>query len=133
VKLAPGQVIAVVGLSAKPDRPSYDVARAMQRAGFRIIPVNPQYAGQTILDRVCVANLSEIDTPVHIVDCFRRSEDMPQLAREVVAMKYKPHTLWMQMGIESAEARAIAEAHGIEVIEDRCIKTDFYSQQSANV
>jgi uncharacterized protein len=129
VKLEPGLTIAVVGLSAKPDRPSYDVARAMQRAGFTIIPVNPQYAGQTILDQVCLASLSEIDTPVDIVDCFRRSEEMPQVAREVVAMKHKPRVLWMQMGIESAEARAIAEARGIEVVEDRCIKIDFYSQR----
>jgi uncharacterized protein len=129
VKLAPGQTIAVVGLSAKPDRPSYDVARAMQRAGFRIIPVNPQYAGDEILSERCVASLLDIEGAVDIVDCFRKSEDMPSVAHDAVAMKVKPKTLWMQQGIANAEARAIAEDAGIAVIEDSCIKIAYYSQR----
>jgi uncharacterized protein len=129
VKLAPGQTIAVVGLSAKPDRPSYDVARAMQRAGFRIIPVNPQYAGDEILGERCVASLLDIEGTVDIVDCFRKSEDMPSVAHDAVAMKVKPKTLWMQQGIANAEARAIAEDAGIAVIEDSCIKIAYYSQR----
>lgn len=122
-------MIAVVGLSAKADRASHDVARAMQRAGFKIVPVNPQYAGQTILGELCLGDLLQIVEPVDVVNCFRRSEDMPEVARAVVAMPRKPRLLWMQLGIESAEARAIAHAHGIEVVEDRCIKIDFYSQR----
>jgi uncharacterized protein len=128
VALAAGQTIAVVGLSAKPDRPSYDVARAMQRAGFAIIPVNPQYAGSEILGMRCVASLLDIESAVDIVDCFRKSEDMPSVARDVIAMKQKPRVLWMQQGIENAEARAIAEAVGIEVVEDSCIKIAYYAQ-----
>jgi uncharacterized protein len=129
MKLEPGQTIAVVGLSAKPDRPSYDVASAMQRAGFRIVPVNPQYAGSKILGETCVATLAEIAERVDIVDCFRKSEDMPEVARAVVAMSEHPKALWMQQGIANDEARAIAEAAGIDVIEDRCIKIAYYSQR----
>jgi uncharacterized protein len=126
-KLEPGQTIAVVGLSAKPDRPSYDVAQAMRRAGFRIVPVNPQYAGSEILGERCVASLLDIDEAVHVVDCFRKSQDMPDVARDIVAMKRKPTLLWMQRGIESREAREMVKAIGIEVVEDRCIKVDYFS------
>jgi uncharacterized protein len=127
VKLEPGQTIAVVGLSAKLDRPSHDVALAMQRAGFRIVPVNPQYAGSDILGVRCVASLLDIDQPVHVVDCFRKSEDMPDVARDVLAMKMKPALLWMQRGIENREARSMLEAIGVEVLEDRCIKVDYFA------
>jgi uncharacterized protein len=117
VKLEPAQTIAVFGLSAKIDRPSFDVASATQ------------YAGSQILDETCVATLEEITERVDIVDCFRKSEDMPEVARAVVAMRELPKVLWMQQGIANDEARAIAEAAGIEVIEDRCIKIAYYSQR----
>jgi uncharacterized protein len=129
LKLEPGQTIAVVGLSAKPDRPSHDVARAMQRAGFRIVPVNPQYAGSEILGERCLASLAEIDAKINIVDCFRKSEDMPEVARAVVAMRELPKVMWMQQGVANSEARAIAEAAGIEVVEDRCIKIAYLSER----
>ncbi len=128
MKFEPGQTIAVVGLSAKPDRPSFDVAGTMQRAGFRIIPVNPQYAGAQILGETCLATLDEIVERVDIVDCFRKSEDMVEVARAVVAMRNLPKLLWMQQGIANAQARAVAEAAGVEVVEDRCIKTAYYRQ-----
>jgi uncharacterized protein len=119
----------MVGLSAKPDRPSFDVANAMQRAGFRIIPVNPNYASEAILGQRCLASLAEIDESVDIVDCFRKSEDMVDVARNVVAMKKPPRILWMQMGVRNAEARRIAENAGIQVVEDECIKIHYYSQR----
>ncbi len=127
MKLEPGQTIAIVGLSAKPERPSYDVASAMQRAGFRIVPVNPQYAGTAILGETCFGSLHDVAVPIHVVDCFRKSSDMPALAREVIAMKTKPALLWMQQGIENSEARALAEAAGITVVENRCLKVEFFS------
>jgi uncharacterized protein len=128
VKLEPGQTIAVVGLSAKTDRPSYDVASAMQRSGFRIVPVNPQYVGSQILGETCVATLAEIAERADIVNCFRKSEDMAEVARDMVAMRALPKVLWMQQGIANAEARRIAETAGIEVVENRCIKIAYYSQ-----
>ncbi len=127
-KLVPGQRIAIVGLSAKTDRPSFDVARAMQRAGFHIVPVNPQYAGTEILDEPCVGSVAEIRDSIDVVNCFRKSEEMPAIAAEVVAMNPPPRVLWMQMGIQSAEARSIAEAADIQVIENQCIKIAYYSQ-----
>jgi uncharacterized protein len=129
MKLEPGQTIAVVGLSAKPDRPSFDVARAMQRAGFAIVPVNPQYAGSQILGELCVASVLDINRTIDIVDCFRKSEDMPSVAREVAAMTRKPKVLWMQQGIANTEARMIAESADIEVIEDSCIKIAYLNQR----
>jgi uncharacterized protein len=127
-KLVPGQRIAVVGLSAKTDRPSFDVARAMQRAGFCIIPANPQYVGTEILGEPCVGSVAEIRDAIDVVNCFRKSEEMPSLAAEIVAMNPRPRVLWMQMGIQSAEARTMAEAAGIHVIENQCIKIAYYSQ-----
>jgi uncharacterized protein len=127
--LTPGQRIAVVGLSAKHDRPSFEVASVMQRAGFHIIPVNPQYAGETILGEHCVASLADIDTPVDIVNCFRKSEDMIDVATDVLAMQTLPRVLWMQLGIQNATARAMAEAAAITVIENQCIKIAYQLQQ----
>ncbi len=127
-KLVPGQRIAVVGLSAKTDRPSFDVARAMQGAGFQIVPVNPQYAGTEILGETCVASVAEIRDAIDVVNCFRKSEEMPALAAEVVAMIPSPRVLWMQMGIQSTEARTMAEAAGIHVVENQCIKIAYYAQ-----
>jgi uncharacterized protein len=127
-ELTPGQSIAVVGLSAKPDRASFDVAREMQRAGFRIFPVNPQYLGQEILGERCVASLADITEPIDIVNCFRRSEDMLEVADASVAMRPLPKMLWMQQGVANAHARRVAEAVGIQVIENRCIKIAYLNQ-----
>ncbi|TAG77062.1 MAG: CoA-binding protein [Betaproteobacteria bacterium] len=129
LRLVPGQRIAVVGLSAKPDRPSYDVSRAMQRFGFEIVPVNPNFAGDDILGVRCVASVMDIVGAVDIVDCFRKSMDMPSVAREVVRMSPLPQVLWMQLGVASAEAREIAQATGIAVVEDQCIKIAYMNQQ----
>jgi uncharacterized protein len=131
--LTPGQRIAVVGLSAKPDRPSFDVARTMQRSGFQIIPVNPHYAGEAILGVRCVASLSEIGKPIDVVNCFRKSEDMLGVAEDVIAMRPLPRVLWMQIGIQSGAARALAEAVEIMVIENQCIKIAYQNQPRSTV
>jgi predicted CoA-binding protein len=120
--LEEAKTIAVVGLSNKPERTSHMVAAAMQYAGYRIIPVNPTIAGETVLGEKAVASLSEIDEPVDIVNVFRRSEDVPPVAEE--AVKLKPKALWLQQGIVNEEAAALAKQHGIEVIMDLCIKVD---------
>ena len=128
LRLAPGQVIAIVGLSAKVDRPSYAVARALRGAGFVVLPVNPIYAGETILGELCVSSVLEIERSVDIVNCFRNSDEMPAVAREVVAMTPRAKVLWMQLGIENPQARIIAEGAGMEVIENRCIMVAYFSQ-----
>jgi predicted CoA-binding protein len=112
--------IAVVGLSDNPERTSYMIAEAMQSRGYRIIPVNPNAA--TILGEKSYASLADIPEPVDIVNVFRRSEHTPEVARQAVDVKAK--VLWLQLGIESDEAAAIAAAGGLEVIMDRCIKVE---------
>ncbi|MDQ0492227.1 MULTISPECIES: CoA-binding protein [Paenibacillus] len=114
--------IAVVGLSDKSDRTSYMVSYAMQKRGYRIIPVNPAAAGQTILGETCYASLAEVPEPVELVNVFRRSEYCAEVAREAVAIGAK--VLWLQQGIISQEAADIAQEHGMTVIMDRCIKVE---------
>lgn len=121
------KTIAVVGLSDNPSRPSFEVAQVMQRAGFRIIPVNPRAAGQSILGEPSVGALSEIAVPVDIVDCFRRSEEMVEVARAVAAMSLKPKVLWMQIGVMNEEAAQIARNAGIAVVQNHCIKIEYRS------
>jgi uncharacterized protein len=124
---ASSKTIAVVGLSTNPSRPSYGVADAMQRSGFRIIPVNPRYAGEKIQGEVCVARLGDITQPVDIVDCFRRGDEMVEIARDAAAMTPRPRVLWMQLGVTNEQAATIAREAGLNVVQDRCIKIDYYS------
>lgn len=116
------RTIAVVGLSSKPDRPSHDVAAYLQRAGYRIVPVNPRET--EVLGELSYATLRDIpaDLPIDIVDVFRRAEETPEVARDAVAIGAR--TLWLQLGIANDEARAIAEDAGLTVIMDRCLKVD---------
>lgn len=116
------RTIAVVGLSSKPDRPSHDVAAYLQRAGYRIVPVNPRET--EVLGEPAYATLRDIpaDLPIDLVDVFRRAEETPEVAREAVAIGAR--TLWLQLGIANDEARAIAEDAGLTVIMDRCLKVD---------
>jgi hypothetical protein len=109
----------VVGLSAKPHRDSNSVARYLQAAGYRIIPVNP--AEDRVLGETSYASLRDIPEPVDIVDVFRRAEHTPPIAEDAVAIGAK--VLWLQSGIHSAESRLIAEAGGLAYIEDSCIRT----------
>ena len=123
--LAATKTIAVVGMSNRADRPSYAVASVMQKGGFRIIPVNPQYAGTTILGEPCVASLADITATVDIVDCFRRSDDMVGVATDAAAMRPLPRVLWMQLGVASDDAAKIARDAGIDVVQNRCLETTF--------
>lgn len=114
--------IAVVGLSDKMDRTSYMVSAAMQNRGYRIIPVNPQAAGQKILGETCYASLKDVPEPIDMVNVFRRSEYCADVAREAVDVHAK--TIWLQLGVVNQEAAHIAEEHGIHMIMDRCIKVE---------
>jgi predicted CoA-binding protein len=122
--LEQAKVIAVVGCSDNPERTSYMIAQALQNAGYRIIPVNPVIAGQTVLGEKVRASLLEITEPVDIVDVFRRSELVMPVAEDAVQMNPRPKVLWMQEGVVNEAACALASEHGIEVVMDRCIKVD---------
>ena len=114
------RTIAVVGLSAQWHRPSYFAAKYMQEHGYRVIPVNPAYT--EILGEKCYKKLADIPEKVDVVDCFRKSVEIAALAEEAIAMGAK--VLWMQLGVENAAARARAEAAGLEVVENRCVKIE---------
>jgi len=118
--LRENRTIAVVGLSAQWNRPSYFAAKYMQEHGYRVIPVNPTY--DTILGEKCFKSLREVPGKVDIVDCFRRSAEIPAIAEDAIAIGAK--VLWMQLGVTNAQARRRAEAAGLEVVEDRCVKIE---------
>jgi len=121
--------IAVVGLSSKPDRPSYEVAAYLQRQGYRIVPVNPRET--EVLGETAYASLDDVpaDVRIDLVDVFRRAEDTPAVAEE--AVRRGARFLWLQLGIENDEARRIAEDAGIAVVMDRCIMVDHRALKEA--
>ncbi|MGA1518586.1 MAG: CoA-binding protein [Burkholderiaceae bacterium] len=114
------RTLAVVGLSAEAHRPSYFAAKYMLEHGYRIVPVNPKYP--SILGQRCFSSLEAIDHPVDMVDVFRRPQDTPAIAEQAVAIGAK--VLWLQLGVINEQARAIAAAGGLEVVQDRCVKIE---------
>ncbi|KAF1296480.1 CoA-binding protein [Enterococcus sp. JM4C] len=115
--------IAVVGLSNKPDRVSYEIAQLLQEKGYKIFPVNPVLAGQEVLGEPVVEKLTDIKEPIDIVDIFRRSEFLPEVAREFIQTDAK--VFWAQLGLFSQEAADILEAAGKkETVMDRCVKIE---------
>ena len=116
------RTVAVVGLSAEWHRPSYFVAKYLQQHGYRILPVNPRYAGGEILGEKVFASLADISEPVDMVDVFRRSEDVLPIAEQAIRMGAK--CLWQQIGVANAEADAAVRAAGLDSVVDRCTKIE---------
>lgn len=121
------KVVAIVGASANPVRASYFVTRYMGLKGMRAIGINPGLAGQELLGERVYASLSDIppEIEVDMVDIFRRPEHVLPIVEEAIARLPKLKTVWMQIDIENPEARALAEAKGIDVIENRCPKIEY--------
>jgi uncharacterized protein len=117
--LGEAKVVAVVGISSKPWRPSHEVASYLQQHGYRIVPVNPNE--QEVLGEQVYASLLDIPEEIHVdvVDVFRRAEHTPEVARDAVAIGAR--VLWLQEGIVSEEAARIAADGGLEVIMGVCI------------
>ncbi|PID45688.1 MAG: CoA-binding protein [Proteobacteria bacterium] len=115
------KTIAVVGISHKQERASYKVAKFLMEKGYTVIPVNPKY--QELLGQTCYATLEDIPVPVDMVDCFRRSEDIPPIAES--AIKIGAKVLWMQLGVVNEEAAQMAEAAGLKVVMDKCPKMEY--------
>lgn len=133
--LSDSKTIAIVGLSNKPDRASHEVAAYLQEAGYRIVPVNPSYAGDSILGETVYGSLQEAadalaagGQPIDIVDCFRKSEDIPPIARDAIAVR--AGCLWMQLDIENQAAADLARAAGLDVVQDHCIKIEHRALQA---
>ena len=122
--------IAVVGLSPKPHRASFDVARYMQANGYRIVPVNPNAGVTHILGEKVYVSLheaSQLET-IDLVNCFRNSEDIPPIVDEAIAIGAQ--AVWMQLGISHAAAAAKAQAAGLRVVQNRCLKIDHRAQSA---
>jgi len=117
------RVIAMVGASAHWNRPSYFVMKYLQGKGYRVIPVNPGIAGQTLLGEKVYASLKEIPEPVDMVDVFRAFDQVPPVVEDAIAIGAK--VVWMQLGVRNDAAAARAEAAGIEVVMNRCPKIEF--------
>lgn len=114
--------VAVVGLSDDPEKTSYLIARALQRVGYWIFPVNPKLTGP-VLGEEPYASLREIQEPIDVVDVFRRGEDAMPVAEDAVAAGAK--TLWMQKGIVNEEAARFTNEHGLDAVMDRCMRADY--------
>lgn len=114
------KTIAMVGLSPKPERPSYGVAQYMLEHGYIIIPVNPGH--EEILGQTSYPSLADIPVPVDIVDVFRRPEHTVPVAEDAVAMGAK--AFWLQLGIVNDQALQVAEKGGLLTVQNRCIKIE---------
>ena len=122
--LKEAKTIAVVGLSNREETAAYRVSRIMQDAGYRIIPVNPRSAGETILGETVYASLKDIPLSIDIVNVFRRIEFLPDLAREFIETDAK--IFWAQLGLESQEAEEILRQAGRDqIVMNRCIKIEY--------
>ena len=123
--LKEAKTIAVVGLSNREETAAYRVSRIMQDAGYRIIPVNPRSAGETILGETVYASLKDIPLSIDIVNVFRRSEFLPDVAREFIETDAK--IFWAQLGLESQEAEEILRQAGRDqIVMNRCIKIEYH-------
>ena len=115
------KVIAIVGLSPQPDRPSHPVAKFLLARGYDIIPVNPACA--EILGRPCYPNLAAVPRAVDMVNVFRKSEDVLPIAQDAIRIGAK--SLWLQLGIINPQAMLLAEAAGLIAVENLCIQIEY--------
>ena len=120
-------VIAVVGLSDRPERPSHAVAAYMQQKGYRVIPVNPLLT-QPVLGETPYPDLASVPEQVDVVDVFRRAEETPAVVEQAIAAGAS--AVWLQLGIVNEEAAAKAKAAGLGVVMDRCIKVEHQTLES---
>jgi hypothetical protein len=118
------KVIASVGVSLNPIRPSYFVSRYLSRRGYTIIPVNPAYSGQIVWGNLAYSQLSEIMHDIDMVQIFRKSEAVPEIVKEAITHLPNLKTIWMQIGVMHADATKIAREHGLEVIQNLCPKME---------
>ena len=112
------RTIALVGISDRPDRPSYGVMKTLQDHGYRVLPVNPQIAGEHVHGEFVWASLSDIGVPIDMVDIFRRSEAAGDAVDDAIAAGAK--AVWMQLAVINEAAAARAEAAGLKVVMGRC-------------
>lgn len=122
--LARVRTIAVVGFSANPARPSHYVSEFLVGRGYRVVPVNPGLSGQMFFGVRAVAELSGIAEPVDMVDVFRRSDHVSDLAEQALALQTRPSLFWMQLGVAHAKVAQTLQAKGVDVVQNRCPKME---------
>jgi predicted CoA-binding protein len=116
--------IAVLGVHNEPEKAAFYVPEYLHEEGYRIIGVNPQFAGKVLFGEKVRTMLAEIGEPVDLVDVFRRSELIPQHVEDILAMKPRPRVVWFQLGIKNEDSAHILEAAGITVVQNRCTLAD---------
>ena len=121
--LSKNKTIAMIGVSKDPSKPSTIVMKYMQKYGYKVIPVNPKAKGEKILGEEVFGKLDEIKIPIDIVDVFRPSKEVLDIAKDTVKINAK--VLWLQLGIRSDEAKAIVELNNIQYVENRCTKMEY--------
>jgi predicted CoA-binding protein len=120
--LARARTIAVVGASPEPWRPSFGISRYLKAAGYRMVPVNPTHAGETLHGEPIVASLRDVAGPIDLVNVFRRSDAVGPIVEDAIAAG--AGAIWFQLGIRNDEAAARAEAAGLAVVANRCISVE---------
>jgi len=119
------KTIAMVGASEKQNRPSYFAFKYLLERGYHMIPVNPGQAGKTLLGQKIYERLADIPEPVDMVDVFRSSQYALPIVQEALLLNPRPRVLWMQLGVRSDDAAALAEANGLKVVMNRCPKIEY--------
>jgi predicted CoA-binding protein len=119
------KTIAMVGASEKENRPSYFAFKYLMEHGYRMIPVNPGHAGETMLGQKIYARLSDVPESIDMIDIFRASQYALPIVQEALSLKPRPQVIWMQLGIRNDEAAALAEANGMKVVMNRCPKIEY--------
>lgn len=119
------KTIAMVGASAKDNRPSYFAFKYLAERGYNMIPINPGLAGQELLGRKIYGRLADVPEPIDMVDIFRASKYAVPVVEEALKLNPKPRVIWMQLSVRSDEAAALAEANGMKVVMNRCPKIEY--------
>jgi predicted CoA-binding protein len=119
------KTIAMVGASAKDNRPSYFAFKYLGERGYNMIPINPGLAGKELLGRRIYGRLSEVPEPIDMIDIFRASKYAVPVVQEALTLSPKPRVIWMQLGVRNDEAAVLAEANGMKVVMNRCPKIEY--------
>jgi len=116
--------VAVLGMHADPEKPAFYVPEYLHDEGYRVIGVNPRFAGQELFGETVRATLADIGEPVDLVDVFRRGSNIPGHVDDILAMQPRPRVVWFQLGIRNDAAARVLEQAGITVVQDRCTLAD---------
>lgn len=119
------KIVAIVGISADPMRPSYFVARYLKLKGLRVIGVNPTLAGQSLFGETIYADLASIPDDVHMVDIFRRSDSVGLIVDDALKRWPRLQTIWMQIGVMNSDAADRAQGRDVDVVQNRCPKIEY--------